>query len=92
MLIIGIICFILFIISLVILEGIVYKCISFIDPKKFLISISEKDRNKYELITTELSRNDELFRFYWNIMFKLFNIVFLIPFILLSLSFLFFIL
>ena len=89
MLIVGLVCFILFIISLVILEGIMYNFISFIDPEKFLLSMSEKDRNKYELLTEELSRNEELFKFYWNIMFKLLNVIFLIPFILLSLSFLF---
>ena len=92
MLIVGIVCFILFIISLIILEGIMYNCISFIDPEKFLLSMSEKDKNKYELVTKELSKNDELFKFYWNIMFKLFNVIFLIPFILLALSFLFFLL
>lgn len=92
MLIVGIVCFILFIISLVILEGIVYKCISFIDPKKFLFSISEKDEQMYDFITKELSQDQKLFNFYWSIVFKLFNIFFLIPFILLALSFLFFIL
>ena len=92
MLIVGIVCFILFIISLVILEGIVYKCISFIDPKKFLFSISQKDEQMYDFITKELSQDQELFNFYWSIVFKLFNVFFLIPFILLALSFLFFIL
>lgn len=92
MLIIGSICFILFIISLVILEGIVYKCISFIDPKKFLISLSEKDENMYNFISKELSQDEKLFKFYCNIVFKLFNIFMIVPFILLILSFLFFIL